>query len=215
MGLCPNLSAYQSDDMKRIVYIDLLKGLAIIGIVLLHAGFDMFTASLYVPVFFMVSGYFFKRERMVDILKKRTRQLLLPYLWFVALFFLTEWLFDFLNVHGIVTSLRYTINRVHLFKNCTILHKSIWFLPGVAEKYADKLTILGIDVWEKKREDLDAVMPTLPITWPVIYTGDRDQSPADLYGVTGIPTLVLLSPDGTILARGQMDEINKVLNPGE
>jgi len=129
MGLCPNLSAYQSDDMKRIVYIDLLKGLAIIGIVLLHAGFDMFTASLYVPVFFMVSGYFFKRERMVDILKKRTRQLLLPYLWFVALFFLTEWLFDFLNVHGIVTSLRYTINRVHLFKNCTILHKSIWFLP--------------------------------------------------------------------------------------
>ncbi len=86
-------------------------------------------------------------------------------------------------------------------------------LPAVAEMYADKLTILGIDVWEKKREDLDAVMPTLPITWPVIYTGDRDQSPADLYGVTGIPTLVLLSPDGTILARGQMEEINKILNP--
>ena len=54
-------------------------------------------------------------------------------------------------------------------------------------------------------------MPTLPITWPVIYTGDRDDSPADLYGVSSIPTLVLLSPDGTILARGQMDEISKIL----
>lgn len=84
-------------------------------------------------------------------------------------------------------------------------------LPAVAEKYADKLTIIGVDVWEKQREDLDAVMPTLPITWPVIYTGDRDDSPADLYGVSSIPTLVLLSPDGTILARGQMDEISKIL----
>lgn len=86
-------------------------------------------------------------------------------------------------------------------------------LPGVAEKYADKLQILGIDVWERQREDLDKIMPELPITWPVIYTGTGSESPADWYGVTGIPTLVLISPDGKILARGQMPEIMKVLEP--
>lgn len=85
-------------------------------------------------------------------------------------------------------------------------------LPGVAEKYADKLTILGIDVWERQRKDLDDAMSQLPITWPVIYTGDRKDSPADLYGVTAIPTLILLDTDGTILARGQMEDIEKALN---
>ena len=84
-------------------------------------------------------------------------------------------------------------------------------LPGVAEKYADRLTILGIDVWERQREDLDEAMAQLPITWQVIYTGTGSESPADLYGVKYIPTLVLIDKDGTILARGGMEDIEKVL----
>ena len=84
-------------------------------------------------------------------------------------------------------------------------------LPAVAEKYADRLTILGIDVWERQREDLDEAMGQLPITWQVIYTGTGDDSPADLYGVSAIPTLVLIGTDGTILARGGMEDIEKVL----
>lgn len=84
-------------------------------------------------------------------------------------------------------------------------------LPGVAEKYADRLTILGIDVWERQREDLDEAMGQLPITWQVIYTGTGSESPADLYGVKYIPTLVLIDKDGTILARGGMEDIEKVL----
>lgn len=84
-------------------------------------------------------------------------------------------------------------------------------LPEVARKYEGKLTIIGIDVWEKKREDLDKVMPTLPITWPVIYASELDPSPSDAYGVSSIPTLVLIAPDGTILARGQMPDIQPLL----
>ena len=84
-------------------------------------------------------------------------------------------------------------------------------LPAVAEKYADRLTILGIDVWERQREDLDEAMGQLPITWQVIYTGTGSESPADLYGVKYIPTLVLIDKDGTILARGGMEDIEKVL----
>lgn len=88
-------------------------------------------------------------------------------------------------------------------------------LPGLKEKYSGKLNILGIDVWENKKEDIDKAMGELPITWPVIYTGGRDNSPAYLYGVQSIPTVVLLSADGTILARSHslddiMSELEKV-----
>ena len=89
-------------------------------------------------------------------------------------------------------------------------------LPGLKEKYSGKLNILGIDVWENKKEDIDKAMGELPITWPVIYTGGRDSSPAYLYGVQSIPTVVLLSADGTILARSHslndiMPELEKAI----
>lgn len=113
----------------RLVHADVLKGLAIIGIVLQHCGFDIVTANLHVPVFFIISGYFFKEESMGVIVKKRTRQLLIPYLWFVLLFFLVKWVFNYLDAHDVLISLKTTISSVKLFKLNVILHKSIWFLP--------------------------------------------------------------------------------------
>ena len=113
----------------RLVHADVLKGLAIIGIVLQHCGFDIVTANLHVPVFFIISGYFFKEESMGVIVKKRTRQLLIPYLWFVLLFFLVKWVFNYLDAHDVLISLKTTISSVKLFKLNVILHNSIWFLP--------------------------------------------------------------------------------------
>ena len=75
-------------------------------------------------------------------------------------------------------------------------------LPELAKKYEGKMSILGIDVWENKLEDIQKAMGELPITWRVIYTGGRENSPAYAYGVSSIPTMVLLGADGTILARG-------------
>ena len=113
----------------RLVHADVLKGLAIIGIVLQHCGFSLLTANLHVPVFFIISGYFFKEEAMGVVVKKRTRQLLIPYLWFVLLFFLVKWVFNYLEAHDVLISLKITISSVKLFKLNVILHKSIWFLP--------------------------------------------------------------------------------------
>lgn len=115
--------------MSRLVYVDVLKGLAIIGIVLQHEGFDLITENLYVPVFFMISGYFFKEDGMDVIIRKRFISLIVPYLWFVFLFFMTKWLFYFLDCHNIIVSLKHAIYRANLFKCNIILHKSIWFLP--------------------------------------------------------------------------------------
>lgn len=113
----------------RLVHADVLKGLAIVGIVLQHCGFDLMTANLHVPLFFIISGYFFKEEAMGVVINKRTRQLLIPYLWFVLLFFIVKWVFYYRDTHDVLISLKTTTCSVKLFKLNVILHKSIWFLP--------------------------------------------------------------------------------------
>jgi len=66
--------------------------------------------------------------------------------------------------------------------------------------------IVGVAVWEDSVDDTKEAMAELGITWPVIFTGGRENSPSVQYGVLGIPTLFLLSPDGTILASGHSVE---------
>lgn len=88
--------------------------------------------------------------------------------------------------------------------------------PELVKQAEGKMNILGIDVWEDKREDIDKAMTELPITWRVLVAGGRQNSPADTWGVTSIPSLVLLSADGTILARGHaleeiQEELDKIL----
>ncbi|MBO4570851.1 MAG: TlpA family protein disulfide reductase [Bacteroidales bacterium] len=72
-------------------------------------------------------------------------------------------------------------------------------LPLAAE---GKVNVVGIAVWEDSIEDTKDAMVNYGITWPVAYTGGRVDSPSIKYGVSSIPTLFLLAPDGTILASG-------------
>lgn len=63
-------------------------------------------------------------------------------------------------------------------------------------------TIVGIAVWEESVEDTRKAIGELGISWPVIYTGGRENSPSLKYGVTGIPTLFVLDENGTVLGTG-------------
>jgi len=65
-----------------------------------------------------------------------------------------------------------------------------------------KFVIVGVAVWEDGIEDTRKAMEELGVSWPVIFAGGRENSPAEYYGVTGIPTMILINPDGTIVARG-------------
>ena len=72
-------------------------------------------------------------------------------------------------------------------------------LKSVYEKYkGDKFELVGVAVWDK-REDTEKAVPELGITWPVIY--DAQKVPTDIYGINGIPHIILFGPDGKILAR--------------
>ena len=86
-------------------------------------------------------------------------------------------------------------------------------IPNLAKVYeqfkGDKFELVGVAVWDK-REDTEAIIPELGITWPVIY--DAQKVPTDIYGINGIPHIILFGPDGTILARElRGEEIGKTV----
>lgn len=67
------------------------------------------------------------------------------------------------------------------------------------EKYKDRgLEVLGLFVWDKGK-NLGKAVKDLNITWPQLI--DSKDVVRDMYGVQGIPHIMLIGPDGTILAR--------------
>ena len=79
--------------------------------------------------------------------------------------------------------------------------------PTIAEVYnkyrGDKFDVLGVAVWDERDATLGAILQH-GITWPQII--DAQDIPTDLYGISGIPHIILFGPDGTILARNLRGE---------
>lgn len=85
--------------MKRLAWIDFAKSFTIFCVVVLHthanAEVTKWLNAFVMPVFFSLSGFLFSYERnprYIPFLRKRARQLLVPYLWINALAYLL-WLF--------------------------------------------------------------------------------------------------------------------------
>lgn len=97
---------------------------------------------------------------------------------------------------------------------CGPCKEEIANLAKIYPRYkSDKFDILGVAVWDR-RDATENALKELPIAWPVIL--DAQQIPTELYGINGIPELILFGPDGTILARGLRGSaipefLNKVL----
>ena len=72
-------------------------------------------------------------------------------------------------------------------------------LVEVYNKYkGDKFDLLGVAVWDKREETLKSI-ESKNIAWSQII--DAGSIPTDLYGISGIPQIILFAPDGTIVAR--------------
>ena len=74
-------------------------------------------------------------------------------------------------------------------------------LQALKKKYGDRFDVLGVAVWDNP-DDTRKAMTELEITWPVIIGTQQLNEPTDLYGIKGIPHIIVFGPDGTILARG-------------
>ena len=85
---------------------------------------------------------------------------------------------------------------------CGPCKREIPNLKAVYDKYAgENFDILSIAVWE--RQPVQVTIDTaaeLGMNWS--HINNAGSVPTDIYGVEGIPHLMLIGPDGTILKRG-------------
>ncbi|MBQ9192714.1 MAG: redoxin domain-containing protein [Bacteroidales bacterium] len=65
--------------------------------------------------------------------------------------------------------------------------------------HGDNFDMLSVAVWDKVEDTVEAA-PEVGIVWNQII--NAQQIPTDLYGIEGIPHIILFGPDGTILKRG-------------
>jgi len=71
-------------------------------------------------------------------------------------------------------------------------------------KYSDKgLEVLGVAVWDEPANTLKAITQH-ELPWKQIINAQT--IPTDLYGISGIPCIILFDPDGNIISRDKQDQ---------
>ena len=85
---------------------------------------------------------------------------------------------------------------------CGPCRREIPNIQQVYAEYKDKgLEVLSLAVWERKPQSHTIeTAAELGMDW--LHINNCGQVPTDIYGVEGIPHLMLIGPDGTILKRG-------------
>lgn len=82
---------------------------------------------------------------------------------------------------------------------CGPCKREIPNIAAVYKKYAgEKFDVLSVAVWDKV-EDTKAAAKEHGVVWNQIV--DAQRIPTDIYGIQGIPQIMLFGPDGTILKR--------------
>lgn len=83
---------------------------------------------------------------------------------------------------------------------CGPCMQAISKLRDYKELYSSKgLRIVGVNVWESDPAKGIACAKEKEMDWDIIFTSDHTAT--ENYGVEGIPTLILIAPDGTIAER--------------
>ena len=78
-----------SDGKKRIIYIDYLKGLTILWVVWYHTIHPAFVDfSFRIPLFFFVSGIFFRPYPFKEFVKKKINTLVIPFIFFYLIYYI-------------------------------------------------------------------------------------------------------------------------------
>ena len=83
---------------------------------------------------------------------------------------------------------------------CGPCRREIPNLIAAYNKYKEKgLQVLGVAAWDKP-EDTKKAIQEEQIPYPQIINSQKIAT--DIYGISGIPHIILFAPDGTIVARG-------------
>ncbi|MBQ5731395.1 MAG: TlpA family protein disulfide reductase, partial [Bacteroidaceae bacterium] len=84
-------------------------------------------------------------------------------------------------------------------------------IPNLVELHkkfgGDKFTVLGVNVWDQEAEFKKA-LESEKINYPQLYASDNHDA-TTIYGIKGIPQIMLFGPDGTIVKRNLRGESMK------
>lgn len=86
---------------------------------------------------------------------------------------------------------------------CGPCKRQIPVIKELAKEYTDRLNVLGVAVWDEPDATRKAIADH-GITWPNII--DAQAIPTDIYGISGIPCIMLISPEGEIMLRDLQGE---------
>ena len=166
---------------KRIGYIDIAKGLGILVIVLAHndlAGYHptlhKFIYSFHIPLFFFLSGMFFRPERTFsETLRRRFNTLLKPYLFTIFLIYLGEAAFSNMTFPVIAGRIAKSMYATGYYIDWV----QLWFIPHLFA-VAIFAWIAWRDIFGRIRMDwlrwlllfamLAAGVLTMPYFWPFL-----------------------------------------------
>ena len=96
---------------------------------------------------------------------------------------------------------------------CGPCRREIPTLIEMHKKYKDKgLLVLGIGVWEENHDVHLQAVKELQIPYPQIYD-EQNNHATSLYGIMGIPQIMLIGPDGVIMQRDlRGEQIDQILS---
>ncbi|MBO6250714.1 MAG: acyltransferase family protein, partial [Muribaculaceae bacterium] len=116
---------------------DLLKGIGILLVILghIHIPSDLFCSLIYgvhMPLFFFVSGWFFRKRPIGEHLLHSLRQLLIPWAFFSMVLLVTHWIINSVGMGNPVEALKNTFSKIDfLNEKCWVLYRVIWFFIGM------------------------------------------------------------------------------------
>ena len=89
---------------------------------------------------------------------------------------------------------------------CGPCMRQLAVLKEIYAQYHDRgVDVLGVAVWDEPDATRQAIV-SHELPWPCII--DAQTIPTDLYGIQGIPCILIIAPDGTIISRDkQGDEL--------
>ncbi|MBO4768332.1 MAG: AhpC/TSA family protein [Bacteroidales bacterium] len=88
---------------------------------------------------------------------------------------------------------------------CGPCKREIPNVKAIYEKYGKKLNVVGVAVWDGDNSDSRKTLTDMGMKWYQIFVGD-DRTPTEIYGIRGIPHIILFAPDGTICKRNLRGE---------
>ena len=133
----------------RVEHIDLLRALGIILMIMGHIDFgkkfDNWIHFFNMPMFFVISGYFYRQQDTLAVIRKRVRTLLLPYLFF-GIFHLA---IQFIRIRGIDPYAFYLLFFENTAGGGVPIAGALWFLTAMFT-----CDVIYHAVWNMRCKDL-------------------------------------------------------------